>query len=316
MSIWREKASGRYRIRIRRRGVDVARELLPAGISRDQAEERHAQLVREVFDRDRLGKQRHSLAEALKRYAEEEIPRLARRDKATSVLAVVLEHTEPSDGLDACGDIARRIAAARGVLSAAARNRPLALLRRVARLAVEWGWLEKAPKIRLEHEGHREEYLSREEAEELVREVGKIKPIAGDWCLIAIYTGMRQGEIESLTKANIRGDTILLKTSKTKTPRTIPILPHVQEPLRRWIDAKDERPKYRALYYVFKQAADKIRRRTLHFHDLRHTTASLLVQAGVDLYTIGELLGSRYAIRRYVHLNTDSKRRAMQRMMG
>jgi len=289
----------------------VARELLPAGVTFAQAEERHAALVRQVFDRDKLGKQRHSLAEALKRYAEEERP----SGKQTSVLKVVLAHVEPSDGTDAIPDVARRIAATRSNLSPAARNRPLALLRRVGRLAAEWGWADKAPRIRLEHEEHRQEYLTREEAAELVQAAAKIKPIAGDWCLIAVYTGMRQGEIEGLTKANIRGDTILLTKTKTRTPRTVPILPHVQEPLERWINA-EKRPKYRALYYVFKRAAAVVGRPALHFHDLRHTTASLLAQAGVDLFTIGEILGSRYAIRRYAHLNTDAKRRAMQRMMG
>jgi len=147
-----------------------------------------------VFDRDKLGKQRHSLAEALKRYAEEEIPRHARPDKSRSVLAVALDYVEPSDSLASIGDAASRIASARSHLSPASRNRPLGLLRRVVRLAArDWGWLEKAPVIRLEHEEHRQEYLSREEAAELVKAAAEIKPIAGDWCLIAVYTGMRQG---------------------------------------------------------------------------------------------------------------------------
>lgn len=174
MSLWFDKAAKRYRIRIRRGGVDVARELLPADVTRDQAEEWHALLVREVFDRDKLGKQRHSLAEALKRYAEEEIPRHARPKITRSLLAIVLQHVDAAVGLESSGDIARAIAASRSDLSPAARNRPLALLRRVVRLAHdEWGWLEKPIKIRLEHEPHRQEYLSREEADALIEAARK-----------------------------------------------------------------------------------------------------------------------------------------------
>ncbi len=49
------------------------------------------------------------------------------------------------------------------------------------------------------------------------------------------------------------------------------------------------------------------------FHDLRHSTASELVNAGVDLFTVGGVLGhkSQASTARYAHLSQDRMREAM-----
>jgi integrase len=46
------------------------------------------------------------------------------------------------------------------------------------------------------------------------------------------------------------------------------------------------------------------------FHDLRHTAASRMVMAGVDLYTVKEILGHKTLTmtQRYSHLSSEHQR--------
>ena len=52
------------------------------------------------------------------------------------------------------------------------------------------------------------------------------------------------------------------------------------------------------------------------FHDLRHTFASRLVMAGVDLPTVKEMLGHRgiSMTMRYTHLSSDHKQTAVDKL--
>jgi site-specific recombinase XerD len=58
--------------------------------------------------------------------------------------------------------------------------------------------------------------------------------------------------------------------------------------------------------------------RNFRLHDCRHHFASKLVQAGLDLYTVKELLGhSEIAMtERYSHLALDNLRVAVEKVVG
>jgi site-specific recombinase XerD len=54
----------------------------------------------------------------------------------------------------------------------------------------------------------------------------------------------------------------------------------------------------------------------VHFHDLRHSCASMLINKGVDLYTVGAILGhsSTQTTARYSHLADKTLRAAMRKI--
>ena len=54
----------------------------------------------------------------------------------------------------------------------------------------------------------------------------------------------------------------------------------------------------------------------VRFHDLRHTTASWLINSGVDLYTVGKILGHSgpQTTARYAHLSTATLEQAVRKL--
>jgi site-specific recombinase XerD len=56
--------------------------------------------------------------------------------------------------------------------------------------------------------------------------------------------------------------------------------------------------------------------REVTLHTLRHTCASWLIQAGVDLFTVGKILGHSgpQTTARYAHLSTQTLETAMARL--
>jgi integrase len=68
------------------------------------------------------------------------------------------------------------------------------------------------------------------------------------------------------------------------------------------------------IQYNFRRACKKAGIEDLHFHDLRHTFATRLIQAGVDLYTVQRLLGHKTPkmTQRYAHHSMESLRASVE----
>lgn len=137
--------------------------------------------------------------------------------------------------------------------------------------------------------------------------------------IFAIYTGCRVSEIISANYKNIIDDDTLKIIGKGDKERVIPLLDEVLEIL------ENPRPKsgrifpYRAEY--ISKAFKKIIRACkleddLHFHHLRHTTATIMIAKGVHLVYAQELLGHEdiRTTRRYSHANKKRLRIEMERM--
>ncbi len=113
-------------------------------------------------------------------------------------------------------------------LSVASINRPLALLRHLLRLAhEEWEVLPAVPRIKLEKEPQgRLRWLTPEEATQLLDACRAQKnPALVDLVELALYTGMRQGELLGLTWGSVdrsRG-VVLLERTKSSRRREVPL---------------------------------------------------------------------------------------------
>jgi integrase len=192
-------------------------------------------------------------------------------------------------------------------VSFSTRNRRLAILRRVGSLAYRrWGWLQAPLHEKIEtlpENPARSVYLSRGEV------AGLLKGIRNRECrraaLIAVFTGMRRSEICGLKPDDISGNSICLRDSKNGKPRNIPIVPGLEFAFRRLPIGVHRDTLSHA---VEKASGGKVR-----FHDLRHTTASLLINAGVPLFTVGAVLGhkSLQTTKRYAHLDQKSMENAV-----
>ena len=146
-----------------------------------------------------------------------------------------------------------------------------------------------------------------------------LKPIV----TVALHTGMRKSEVLGLKwkQIDLAHGFILLDTSKNGERREIAIdnalremfeeMPHSIESINVFTD-RDGNP-YKDVKKSFKTALLKAGIRDFRFHDLRHTFASHLVMAGVDLVSVKELLGhkSLTMTMRYARLAPGHKRKAV-----
>jgi integrase len=134
--------------------------------------------------------------------------------------------------------------------------------------------------------------------------------------LIAIYTGMRWGEIERLTweDFNFIKNEVIVRKSKTNKFRVIPIAEALRQEL---IPAKGAGIvcgySYDEMDWRLIKIRDEIKIPHFRFHDLRHTFASMAIKSGVDLLTLSKWLGhsviSTTAI--YAHLYNDHSQASM-----
>jgi integrase len=154
-----------------------------------------------------------------------------------------------------------------------------------------------------------------------------------DLVLVAALTGMRRGELVHLRWSDVDMENRMIRVQSSANYRTkrgksraIPMSPEVEEAIER-------RKGCTCGHYVFhvhgkiiherglsRRFKRHIRRSELneglHFHSLRHSFASWLVQGGVSLYQVQKLLGhsSIKVTEIYSHLMADDLRPAVNQI--
>ncbi|GAX62381.1 site specific recombinase [Candidatus Scalindua japonica] len=206
-------------------------------------------------------------------------------------------------------------------------NRITSCLRHMITQGQKWEMVdeETAKRVKsvklLKEDNKRLRFLTLEECHRLIDCCQEhLKPIV----TIALHTGMRRGEILGLKweQVDLKHGFILLDISKNGERREIPInttLEYLFKEIPRSVESmyvfagKNGNP-LTDIKNSFHAALKNAGILDFRFHDLRHTFASHLVMAGVDLTSVKELLGHKDITMtlRYSHLAPGHKRKAVQ----
>ncbi|MEW6702650.1 MAG: tyrosine-type recombinase/integrase, partial [Bacteroidota bacterium] len=201
--------------------------------------------------------------------------------------------------------------------------------------AIEWNYIETNPFTKVKFPRLTKVYpVFITEDELLIILANTQYQYLKDIFTVAFYTGMRLGELINMkwNWIDFFKNQITVKCSdefvtKSQKERIIPMSEKVKAVLTtRYQNSKHQlsevvfyRQEGRMLHQetISKQFKDAVRRSNLndkiHFHSLRHSFASLLVQRGVSLYVVKELLGHEdlTTTQIYSHLQQQNLRDAV-----
>ena len=214
-------------------------------------------------------------------------------------------------------DLIERIMHAKRDRKAGTINRYLATIRTILRKAErEWGWIERAPVIRMRVEPkQRVRWITQEEARGLLAALPGHLALAAEFSLA---TGLRQSNVLGLQWGQIDLDRhhawIHADQAKAKRDLAVPLNTQAMAVLQK---CQGQHPEYVFTYRgrplrgvenrTWKQACQEAGITDFRWHDLRHTWASWHVQAGTSLQTLMELGGwaSYEMVLRYAHLASN-----------
>ena len=204
----------------------------------------------------------------------------------------------------------------------------LKLIRHGLNLAVDWGLIASNPaaKVKQFNEDNQiERYLSDDELRRLMRVLRDYenRPMA---CIVLwlLATGARAGEARAASWEDIDYDhrvwVIQSQTSKSKRRRSVPlndIALSVLDELK--ASGRNSGPlfvgkrgPYKYLGKNWARICEAADLQGLRMHDLRHSYASMLVNAGHSLYEVQQALGHSdpKVTMRYSHLTTETRQKA------
>ena len=315
MSIWTDQR-GRIHVGAMARGQRLHR-VLPAGATAGDAKLAEAEL------RTQLAK-----ASAPKATAQLDPP-------LTAIMGLYVQHAQATlRSADTAAHHAQRIAPwaanytasqaqqcaehiardMRGHYAQATINRSLGTLKRGLTLAWQRGIIatnfgaiiQRAP----EHNA-RDTYLTIAQVQAIAQHC--TPPVqAAIWA--ALLTGARRGEVCQIEAQHIHTNHITIPRGHTKTlqAKSVPIV----AALRPWLAHIPLQVTPEGIKSAWQRARTKAGLPQARYHDLRHSCASILIASGVDLYTVGEILGHSQVqtTKRYAHLQLERKATALDKL--
>ncbi len=193
---------------------------------------------------------------------------------------------------------------------------------------LRWDWITKNPfrycHVRVTQT--RPAHLSKEQLLTLLETIQE--PWLRDVVLVAAATGMRRAEVMNLRwcDINIANSEIIVQSNETYRTkfgkmRSLPIHPVVRDVfMKRQFFAKGEKvfPEHSAPWVSkkFKGYIRKLGYGTVHFHTLRHSFATWLVDQNVPIYEVQKLLGHSdiKVTEVYAHLMDEKLRASVNKL--
>ena len=213
-------------------------------------------------------------------------------------------------------------------------NRQLAFLRQLFYVLIEDGTVTTANPVRqsrrgglfLQEPSGRVRYLTDDEEPRLF---AQLAPWEQARVTVLLDTGLRKAEFLGLRQRDVdfKGNVLTIPRSKHGERRHVPMTSRVRAILGGLPRALDGAALVfpnsvgdlddRWVAKRFPRAVDAAEITDFRFHDLRHTFASRLVMAGVDLKTVQELGGwkSLSMVARYAHLSPGHLQASIERLV-
>ena len=222
-------------------------------------------------------------------------------------------------------------------LSNRSKNYAVALTRQVFNFAIKCDlYIGVNPAAKFDElkkeDNRRMRFLSKEELNNLLEEIKKHSYSVYLMALISADCGLRAGEIFKLTWADIdiKERLLFLRDTKNGSNRHAYMYKRVQGELSKLKSSEGNQllfpsrdgEQIKHISRTFERAVKTIglnkgitdRKQKIVFHSLRHTYASRLVDKGVSIYEVKELLGHKdiKMTMRYSHLDKERLRKSVQ----
>lgn len=337
-----ENGDVKYRVQIRLKGYPVT----SATFKRKTDAKKWAQKTEAAMQEGRYFKTleatKHTVAELVDRYIENIIPNKPKNaEGCTAQLKwwkneighCLLSDLTPALIAEKRDKLLRGITYKGKVRSPATVVRYLAALSHAITMAIkEWGWLEDSPMRKVtkptEPRG-RVRFLNDVEKEVLLTTCKESSnPYLYIVVVLALSTGMRQGEIMNLCWEDVNLDVgrIILTETKNGDRRVVSLRGQALSLLRKFKEKceKDfgllfpslKTKKPIDLRFSWNQALKKAGIKDFRFHDCRHSAASYLAMSGATPSEIAEVLGHRNfnMVKKYAHLSEQHSAKVVEKM--
>ncbi len=293
--------------------------------------------IREGRHQPRSEARRHTLGEAVDRYARDVLPQKQPNTVVSQAAqlewwkkrlgTLPLSDVTPSVIVQARDDLAASTNRQKKKMSPSTVTRYLAVLSHLFSVAVkEWQWIETNPCRRvtkMKEPRGRIRCLSDAERGKLLAACRESShPDLYVIVLLALGTGGRKGEIVGLRwpDVDLDGGAVTFTDTKNGDVRSVPITGEALEMLRERsrihrldTDRVFPDPDFRT---AWDKAIEAAKIKDFHFHDLRHTAASYLAMSGAMAPEIAAVLGHRTLamVKRYSHIGKQHTAGVLTRM--